>query len=233
MAGQLDVCNITLTGYLGEAPITAVDEDTVPAQACRILYPTARDSLLESAWWRFSTLRARLGRLDATPASGFQFYYGLTLQPHCLSVIDATAAACPAAPWEVGWTSYPYRLELAPVASTLQRALATDLEAVAVWYCARVDEGLFSGLFTTALALSLAVQLATTLSGKASLLTHLRPLAERALLEAKRHDSHQDSPRQMPQNARYIAVRLRDDSSVYQVGPVSAPVGQPLGVSDP
>ena len=230
MPGALDICNQTLTGYLGEMPITSLDEATVPAQALRVLYATTRDALLESAWWRFATLRTTLGRLDYVPPSGFQFAYGLTLVPHCLSVIDLTSVDTSAAPWEYGWTSYPYRVELAQVATTLQRAVVTDLDAVALWYVARVDEGLFSGLFTLALATALAVQLATTLSGKASLLQHLRPLSERALQEAKRHDSHQDSPRQMPQNPRYLAVRLRDESSVFQVGPVSAPVGQPLGV---
>jgi hypothetical protein len=233
MAGQLEVCNLALVGLLGEVPLTAVDEGTVPAQVCRVVYPTLRDSLLEAAWWRFATVRARLGRLDALPPQGYQFYYGLTLTPPCLRVEGVSPVDDPWAPWEAGWTEYPYRLELARVASTLQRAVATNLESAAAWYIARVDEGLFSGLFTQALATALAVQLCTALSGKASLLQRLVPLADRALQEAKGHDSHQDTPRHMAQNPRYVAARLQESASVFQVGPVSAPWGQPLGVSQP
>ena len=233
MAGALDICNMTLVGFLGETPITSLDEGTVPAQVCRVVYPTIRDAMLESAWWRFATLRTRLGRLQSTPNQGFQYHYGLTLVPHCLRVEGVSPADHPWAPWEFGWTEYPYRLELARVGSTLQRAVATNIESAEAWYIARVDEGLFSGLFTSALALSLALHLITPLSGKASLLTQLRPLAERALLEAKSHDSHQDTPRHMAMDARYLAARLNGSSSVYQVGPVAAPHGQPLGVSQP
>ena len=233
MAGQLDLCNLALVGLLGESPLTAVDEATVPAQVCRVIYPTLRDALLESAWWRFATVRARLGRLDALPPTGYQFYYGLTLEPHCLRVEGVSPLDHPWAPWESGWTEYPYRIELARVASTLQRAVATNLESAAAWYIARVDEGLFSGLFTTALATTLAVHLATALSGKASLLQKLLPMAERAMQEAKGHDSHQDTPRHMAQDGRYLAARRSDSASVYQVGPVAAPLGQPLGISQP
>lgn len=233
MAGALDMCNLTLTGLLGEAPITSLDEGTVPAQVCRVVYPTVRDALLESAWWRFATVRQPLGRLQATPAPGYQFYYGLTLTPHCLRVEGVSPGEDPWAPWEVGWTEYPYRVELALIGSTLQRAIATNMETATAWYIARVDEGLFSGLFTTALALALALHLITPLSGKSSLLTQLRPMAERALQEAKSHDSHQDTPRHMAMNPRYVAVRLQESSSVFQVGPVAAPLGQPLGVSAP
>lgn len=62
---QFDICNIALYRTGIRQQISNFTDATVQAQACALLYPIARDSLLRKAQWRFATLVDALLLFDA------------------------------------------------------------------------------------------------------------------------------------------------------------------------
>ena len=81
---EVDICNLAL-GFLGQPGITALVDDPATATSkaqkwCSLLYPFARDNLLEChPWYWASTLATLEVDTDYPPAWGYDYAYLLPL----------------------------------------------------------------------------------------------------------------------------------------------------------
>lgn len=201
----IHLCNSALY-RIGEEPISALDEGTVPANVCAALYADCADTLLTWQTWPFATVRQSLARLEYAPPSDYAYYYALPSQPRCLRIIDIN----------LDHAGYGYQRELAihPTDPNDQReAIATDAPAVVLRYIGRTLEGTWAPLFTQAVIVYLAQAICPSITGKASLKQSLLlelygQGREPGLLEKLRQViGHEDSPRQMPLPTSYLDVR--------------------------
>ena len=55
---DVDICNLALYRVGQRQPISALDDGSLGAQLCSLMYPIARDGLLTKAQWRFATVQA-------------------------------------------------------------------------------------------------------------------------------------------------------------------------------
>lgn len=69
-ASQVQICNLALA-KIGSPPITSLDEDSKAARACSLIYPFARDEVLQIRPWSSCVSRVGLTKLDAAPIFEF------------------------------------------------------------------------------------------------------------------------------------------------------------------
>jgi hypothetical protein len=82
----VEICNRALD-YLGQSPITSLEDNSKAANACRRGYPLSRDYVLRSYPWNSAVRRARLAALATAPEWGFARQFQLPVD--CLRVIDS------------------------------------------------------------------------------------------------------------------------------------------------
>ena len=70
MASQVSICNLALS-WLGIAPITSLDDDSVEAATCKQQYDDALKAVLEERDWTFATDRLILTPVEEEPVWGF------------------------------------------------------------------------------------------------------------------------------------------------------------------
>lgn len=90
MPSETDCLNDSLM-MIGAAKITSIDDGSTNANACKIFYPSLRDSLIRSHHWNFALTRVELALDVAAPEFGFAYAY--TLPPDNLKVLDYGGAA--------------------------------------------------------------------------------------------------------------------------------------------
>lgn len=150
----VDICNLALVRAGVSKVISSLEEASVEAGVCRVIYPTALEATLAAAPWPFATKRAVLAPLASGGRGGFAFSYALP--PDCIAVQEVFAGRRLREDQKV-----PFAIE--NEAET--RILLTDHEDVEVKYTARVENPLvFHPLFVQALAWNLAEDLAISLS---------------------------------------------------------------------
>lgn len=84
MASVTDICNLALQ-KLGAGKITSIDENSVPARACKVAYEHCRDKVLRAHPWRCAIERASIAADDPAPDWGKDNSY--TLPSDCLRVM--------------------------------------------------------------------------------------------------------------------------------------------------
>lgn len=65
MSSKIEICNLAL-GFLGEAPLADMDEQTPAAQFCKLYFRPALSELLREHW-NFATAREKLTPMEAQP----------------------------------------------------------------------------------------------------------------------------------------------------------------------
>lgn len=153
MASEVDICNLAL-GHLGDnATVASLDppEGSAQAEHCARFYPIARDALLQSHGWNFSTRRIQLAQLGAAP-TGWSYSYA---RPNdALDVFDIQAP---------NTQDYATRTNayLCETDAEGNEVIYTNVENAICRYTARIqDPTKFSPLFVTALSWHLASMLA-------------------------------------------------------------------------
>ena len=68
-----DICNMAL-GYLGQARIADMDENSEAGRACKLYYDIVRKTLLTSYRWRFAERHVKLALLNSD-VPGWHFTY--------------------------------------------------------------------------------------------------------------------------------------------------------------
>ncbi|HHJ80413.1 MAG TPA: hypothetical protein ENJ65_02135, partial [Candidatus Tenderia electrophaga] len=76
MSSEVQICNQALS-FLGAQLITSLDDNTVPAQLCKLHYAPLRDTVLSDGNWTFAMARRRLSADPTPPEFGWSNRYRL------------------------------------------------------------------------------------------------------------------------------------------------------------
>ncbi len=168
---ETDICNLALD-HLGEEVILSSGVDNRPAvRFVNRWYAHSRDTLLETAYWRFARKRASLAADTDAPA--FEWAYAYTLPSDFLRLIPATLDG-----YRSG-AELDYDIEGGKI-------LTHSGAPLLIRYIARVtDPTKFSGMFADALALSLALRGSMKITGKQGYREALAKEFQQALLNAQ------------------------------------------------
>jgi hypothetical protein len=169
---EVAICNLALQDLGRGLMITALDENSQAARACRLRYPYARDACLRAYDWNFAGARASLAALAVAPAFGYAHAY--QLPPDCLFVREVSDG-----------DAYPWTVE--------GGKLLTDLSApLSVTYTrAETNAALFDPLFAETLAARIAADVAVSLTESSGKAQALWQVYQAKLAEARRRDAQE------------------------------------------
>ncbi|MBI1213957.1 MAG: hypothetical protein GC190_21050 [Alphaproteobacteria bacterium] len=192
---EVAICNLALQEIGRGMMITALDENSQAARACRLRYPYARDATLRGYDWNFASARAELAALSDPPAFGFANQYELPAD--CLRVRAIENGE--ADDWRVEG-----------------RRILTDMGApIFVKYTARVtDPAQFDPLFVAALAARVAADIAVSLSESTSKAQGLWQIYLGKLHEAWKNDAIEGQPDALPQGS-WVGARFGQNIRPY------------------
>ncbi len=216
MASDVDICNLALLRLGTRSSISALTEGSTEANACALVYPVARDTLLAQHRWGFATRRAALADLG-NPPDGWRFRYGYPTDClHARRVRPPKAAGGGA--WEDDWPGrggrHAIRFEVSGdqdgSGNPIKVILTNQPEAELV-YTARITAAAqFDAGFVEALSWMLAAELAVTLTGDTAVAQACLGAASAAVGGAKANDAN-ESPEIQDHPAEWIARRNRPD----------------------
>ena len=187
---RVDICNMALS-WLGESPITSIDDDTDRAQQLQINYVPARDATLEAHEWTFAIERFIPAQSATPPLYGPGVAYDIP--PQILRVI-----ACE--------NNDTYSATFSPKINA-QEQIDWQLEGDKiitnenVIYCRGIrrieQEGRFSPLFVHAYAAKLGFLLAQNITSDANIAQNMYGMYTQFILEAKSRDGLQGRSRRI------------------------------------
>lgn len=161
-SSEIEICNLALVRIGVSAFIETLQDPSAEAAACKLLYPTSRDAVLESYAWGFARKVAPLALLSGVERTPWLYAYALPAD--CLLPREIW----PGARNQRVDGRIPFESQALPGLDGM--ALFTDKEEAELIYTARVVQpGLFSALFSSVLAWRLASELASALPGKRDL----------------------------------------------------------------
>ncbi len=193
-----DICNMAL-GYLGQARIADMDENSEAGRVCKLYYDIVRKTLLASYRWRFAERHVKLALLDAD-VPGWHFAYALPSAALIIrKVYDMDNA-------EMKDDGEPEYTTLA--VKETQIAVCTNIENAYCDYTADVENvAVFPPSFIQALAHALASEIAMPLDGSASMQQTNYQLMQAAIYQAQYTSAIQDEHKPAEPN-RYVEARL-------------------------
>jgi hypothetical protein len=176
---EVAICNMALAELGRGLSITAMDEASTAARACKLHYPYARDAVLRSYDWNFAAARVELAANATVPA--FEYAFAYDLPADCLLVRAVFEGE--AEKWVVEG-----------------RQILTDMSApIFVKYTRLVtDTAQFDPLFVVALSARLASEIAVKLSESVSRAQSLWQVYQAKLTEARRRDAQEGQPENLP-----------------------------------
>ena len=192
---EVAICNLALQEIGRGMMITALDEATQAARACKLRYPYARDATLRGYDWNFAGARAALAKSASAPA--FEFANAYDLPADCLrvrAVLDGEADD-----WKVEG-----------------RQIVTDLgDPLQIKYTRRViDPAQVDPLFVAALAARVAADVAISLSESTAKAQGLWQLYMGKLHEAWKNDAQEGQPDALPQGS-WLGARFGNTGRPY------------------
>jgi hypothetical protein len=158
---EAGVCNMALLRIGQLVQISALTDNTPYARACKVLWDTSRDAVLQAKWWTF----ARSGTLAQIPDGGRgPFSYGYTLPADYIAArYIETGALAPGEDEDI-----PFELELN--AAGTARVLLCNESTVELVYTAQIAAmGLWDAMAKDALAMKIAADLAMSVAKKPQL----------------------------------------------------------------
>lgn len=164
---EAELCNLALA-HIGERQyLNSLDEASAQARACKVLYATNRDALLELIRWKFATRRSVLA-LTTEKRSGWAYAYALPAD--CL----APRFIYPGSRNPRSQLRVPFDVELSDSGNSM--LLLTDWATPELVYTRKATNvAQFHATFVEALSWRLAVGLAMALP--------VKPQVARAFLE--------------------------------------------------
>lgn len=172
------ICNRALD-YLGQSPITSLDDGTAAARIMSRQYATSRDIVLRSYPWNCAMARVSLAALTSAPAWGFTKQYQLPVD--CLRVVEIQGDVDS----RIGW-----RVEG-------RRLLCDEAGPLRIRYLRQiVDPTEIDALCGDAIAARLAADTARSITGSASdvemMMARLRMIMDEARATDGREQSQDD-----------------------------------------
>lgn len=171
-ASVVDIVNTALD-YLGQTPITSLDERSPNAARARRMWTGARDGVLRAHIWKCAQKRARLARLAARPLFGYAWQY--QLPPDFLRLVS---------------------LDAEHIRHSVEGdRLMSDSPELSIAYVARVeDANLFDAALRDCLALKLAAMMAYGATASTALSQSLEAQFKDRLKEARAADAREGEP---------------------------------------
>ncbi|MEQ8369720.1 MAG: hypothetical protein RIE31_05110 [Alphaproteobacteria bacterium] len=171
MTSTVAICNRALA-YLGEEPITDMQENSEAARRCNLLFAETRDAVLRAHPWNAALSRAELARVMPGPTWGWASAFQLPADPYCLRVVALTPG------------SEPYAIE--------GQWLMANIDSARILYICRItDPTLYDALLLDSIATRLAADLAESLTGDPRRAAGLWQLYGEKLREARRVDGQE------------------------------------------
>lgn len=190
--GEIEVVNRALT-FIGEPPITSLDDDTKGARQAKTNLPLARSVVLRSHFWKFATARVRLPQLAEAPAFGWKFAFQLPSDFVRLWRVN------PGGP-NAQVLETPYRIEG-------DRLLTDDSEINIIYMRDVTDLSKWDPLAQEALAYRLAADISMVIVQNANITQQLQQQFDRVLAEARSTDSMENPSRELEAN-EWVASRF-------------------------
>lgn len=172
MASVEEICTMAMSLLKREA-VNSIDDLTDEATQCKIMYPFALDTLLESYAWTFAIKRQTLSALSAAPINQYDFQYALPAD--CITPLELRADT---------WSGQGFTWIIEG------QNVLSNADTVTLKYVYRVTQsGLFNPLFTMALAFGIAALLAYSMTGKPQYADVLEKKAHQLALRAQALDA--------------------------------------------
>jgi len=182
---EVSICNLAL-GWLGQTPITDLNDNNDKAELCKINYPLLRNAVLEEQAWTFATVRFLS---ESQTRDDFDGTFKHALPNNTLRVIRVFKKGA------VGsGTRYRNPVNSGDQVEWVRMGSDIYARASAVTVLALVqveDVTKFSAMFCQALAARIAADLAIPLTHDATLQATMWQLYERKLAEAAYKDGSQ------------------------------------------
>jgi hypothetical protein len=188
MSSIIEICNVGLSAYLGEARITSFADTSKAAVECALHYEPTRRMLLERNWWHFACGRQVLAQLTNDRESEWLFKY-----------------ARPTSAIAIRWVNDPFvaRMRLqAQQSPDSERELTVDAiysdtpGAVCEFTIDAADPTIYPQSFREALSAALAARLAMPLTQDVRRAQQARQVAEEMLSIALAEDFRNQPPQQ-------------------------------------
>ncbi len=172
------ICNRSLD-YLGQAPITSLEDGTAAARIMARQYATSRDVVLRSYPWNCAMARVSLAALVETPTWGFLKQYALPVD--CLRVVEIEGDVDSRIAWRIEG----------------RRILCDEAGPLNVRYLRQItDPTEIDALCGDAIAARLAADTARSITGSASdvemMMARLRMIMDEARATDGREQSQDD-----------------------------------------
>lgn len=203
---EVNICNLALQQMGRSTRIASLAETTTEAgPVCALQYPISRDAVLRAYPWNFAKTRAALTAHAEAPDFEYAYYYKLPSDFLWLREIYQAYDA-------------PYKIErFSSSTSGVIHCIATDLGSpLNICYTARIsDPTEFEPLFILTLAAHIAAEIAIPLRESRSTADGLWRVYQQKLIEARRIDSMEDTPDQLPQGS-YVDARFSGQIAPYR-----------------
>lgn len=187
MTSEVSICNLAL-GWLGQDPITSLDQKSVPAELCKLNYPELRDTLLASRSWTFATARMKS---EATTRDEWGQLFKHPVPPNWIAVQRAYSSLATFSGGDQG------SLRMTPPGPQARWSfesgfILSSSSTLYLWGTIRVtDVNQFPPMFTQALAARIAADLAVPLTQNRQLQADMWNLYETKLQDAAVRDGQQ------------------------------------------
>lgn len=192
-----ELCNLALLRVGQRQFIDSLEDTSAQAQVCALVYPHARNVVLEAAWWRFTTRRATLALLDLDYSD---WEYAYALPSDCVTARYLWSGVRDPALEE----RIPFALE---DDATSGRILLTDLEDAELIYGYQHETvARYPASFCDALVARVAVELAFSVPVKPNLAMGLDGAYRAALARAIASDRNQAQP-DAPRDGELVRAR--------------------------
>jgi len=190
----VDIANRALLA-LGAKTISAINEDSVAGRACNRVYEPLRDAELRAHPWGFAKKRVSLAASATAPPFGYENAFPLPTDFLRLAADQSDKAS------QDGVVPIDWNIE--------GRSILTDDEApFNLVYIAKIDNAnLFDALFVEALAARIAMSLAEKLTQSNSKRELAKKEYEAAIKEARRINSIERIPQELPEDGWITARR--------------------------
>ena len=175
MLNDIGLCSRALV-KIGARPITSFSDGSAESEIASLLYEPARDAVLSSYAWSFSTGQVQLTRLGAAPVADYAYTY--QLPNDFLRAISA------------GQGGRGRGLRFRIFRDTLQ----TDAEEVILTYIFRAAEEECPSYFDTVVIARLAAEFCIPLTENTSRADVIIKMADQELARARQIDAQQDTP---------------------------------------
>lgn len=192
------ICNMALL-HVGGEKISSLNDNSVEARLCEVLYDVARDKVLADKDWTFAVARIEIAQNAVSPVFGHQNSF--TLPADCLRVMEVWAQKDDMMSRD---RSNPLEWERE------ENNISADTSgSVFIKYIKRIETtSRFSAGFIDALAHYLAYKFAIPLAQNKGLQSDMMNLYLRSLKDAANADGLQGRSRRI-RSSRLVNARLR------------------------